>query len=869
MTFGSPTYARLMRGEDPIRRGTDESSSDDNDAGPSTWRSVRGRRPSAYPVGQPHISLGQGEPIRLGSDSEGHEADHRGESVFRRFSRVFTGRRHSEVPVQTQRHEEPLQGSRVNDTAGISIRDENGTTTLPQTPLRPHVPTPLGAVDEATSASGNASIEEHPTPTRAVPTPATSANDVPMSSQLPVNVNQPFAAGRAFSQTRDRPRSRTVSRRSSAPAFLPRDPVNLPPSRPISPLPSPSTPIDQMPDLRGASIDSNVEQEVTQRDNSRRLPPIDTGAQQRKTSLDPISPKNTTNAPTGQSDNLHARQESSDSRQDASADSTNDQGHSRQDSKFTDNAPKSPQQARAQGGSTSSAQSAAQRTRSRANTSTIPPATPEEPSSSQFPSTSNTPNRRRTIEIEEPPPPDRNTPEHQKVVEAARRKAEEERWKESRKRKMSLEAHRAMDEDRDPELSVLIDKHMRDIKRRKLVKMNRHRRVPNTTPIDDVVLTEAERKKVDEDARHAIRRQREKSLKAWYKRHPNDAKARKTWEKAELKLSKRPSSIDHSGFRSTTSSPIPCDGKVRPGPAPFNVRARFRYMKVRDVFCKTFKNGEGAMPISPDTSDVAGPSNRGGKGKGRAGDHETSPMSANRSDGTPYRTSSFTESLPGAAQSRRPSRPGSQRSTRSRQGSLTGRARSPPASTHLDDYPPVPPLPPGGSASGVGSSQGRGAPITYSSVNYREPFQCPTQEQDASAVERDMMSGGAGGLAGANTESKHDKGQQETQRRSRLHPWRMLRNTFRLDRRRDQRSFSPRLERCGRPLVRDGLPQVKVERSTSRSHSPNRYQRLRAAITRAFVRAGEIVTHFGEAMAGISVPTRFVMRVESPEGWPA
>ncbi|KAF2222672.1 hypothetical protein BDZ85DRAFT_131014 [Elsinoe ampelina] len=830
-----------MRGEDPIRRGADESSSDDTDAGPSTWRSVRGRRPTAYPVGQPHMALGQGEPIRLGSDSEGHEAGHRRENVFRRFSRAFTGRRHSELPVQTQRSEEPPPGPRVSDTAGISILDDNAATTLPQTPLRPHVPTPLGPVDEATSMSGqiseNGSVQEHPTPTRAIPTPATSTDGVPMSSQLPVNVNQPFAVGRAFSQTRDRPRSRTVNRRSSAPAFLPRDPVGLPPSRPISPLPSPSTPIDQMPDLRGASIDSIVEQEATQRDNSRRLPPIDTGAQQRKTSLDPISPKNTTNVPAGQSDNLHARQESSASGQDASADSTNDHGHSRQDSKFTDNAPKSPQQARAQGGSTSSAQSAAQRTRSRANTSTIPPATPEEPSSSQFPSTSNTPNRRRTIEIKEPPPPDRNTPEHQKVIEAARRKAEEERWKESRSRKMSLEAHRAMHEDRDTELSVLIDKHMRDIKRRKLAKMNHHRRVPNTTPIDDVVLTEAERKRVDEDARHALRHQREKNLKAWYKRHPKDAKARKTWEKAELKLSKRPSSIDHSGFRSTTSSPIPCDGKVRPAPSPFNVRARFRYMKVRDVFCKTFKSGEGAMPISPDTSDVAGPSTRRGKGKAQAADPETSSTRVNPSDGTPYRTSSFTESLPGAAQSRRPSRPGSQRSTQA--------------------------------PSSVGASQGHGMPVTYNPVNYREPFQCPTEEQNAGAVERDMMSGGAGGPAEADTESKHDKGQQEGPRRSRLHPWRMLRNTFRLDRRRDQRSFSPRLERRGRPLVRDSLPQAEVERSTSRSHRPSRYRRLRAAIARAFVRAGEIVTRFGEAMAGISVPTRFAMRVESPEGWPA
>ncbi|KAF4550632.1 Hypothetical protein D9617_16g014200 [Elsinoe fawcettii] len=358
---------------------------------PPKWKSVRGRRPTGYPlrdqypVGTPTLEVPQGSPLPLDSGSEESDGDVK-KNPFRRLSSIFSPRKRSKDEVQELDMGDPLSNT-VSEVAGISLAELDI--------VHAHRPSILDPVQEgvATSSAATTYQADLPTPTRAIPTPSASLEQVPMMNQLPVNRSQTFGVTRAMNDDPKKAKGKGLRRKSSIPNFS-LGPLDRQRQESLSiPLPSPSSTVEEMPDLMRcfSEIMDGFIPQCTTPGPSTRTPqplPISTQSQERKTSLEPVSPKTHSAAPTASHASCALRQTSLDAAQDARHNSETDSSRSRHDSRFSDSIQKtvqesSTQRQRSQGGSSSSTRLPLLSSRSYASTIAIPPAVPESSTAAQ------------------------------------------------------------------------------------------------------------------------------------------------------------------------------------------------------------------------------------------------------------------------------------------------------------------------------------------------------------------------------------------------------------------------------------------------------------------------------------------------------
>ncbi|PNS18230.1 hypothetical protein CAC42_7599 [Sphaceloma murrayae] len=659
--------------------------------------SVRDRRPTGYPgriypLGLPNEGMdGMPRPQNLPSDSE-----HTGKpSPFRRVSKLFRKRSTSYlITSSSSEREDPA----VSEDAGISMEDRAQREPLLPPAERSHTPDALDTVKEHTaqssssdadvsvqSSEGNLSIPT-PSPRFSPRRPSESAS---LRDQHSENVNQPFGVTKSMSQATDQPKT---SSKSSSIARPHRESLST------DPLPSPSSGVERMPDLiESFSETLNEHQEGHPPKFSHKgLPPIDTTASERKRSSIPISPKTTANPPaslpgilkkTSTVDTSEARNAST-----RRAEASSSAGHSRHDSQFSNHAHKS-----SNGGQTPH------------------------------------------VRIAEPTKPNRTTEEHQRVIESIAQQVRAEKIRLSKHgRRRSLEAVKAADEEKDLELADEIDRRMYLAKKEKWDANQAHRRHPSTTRIDDVVLSEADRKRVDRVARKTIERKRtvdKRKKEEDVKAEAKAAKKReKQFQKDELKIS----------TRMAEAAPADVTGESGPGPATLQSRRISRISEAVKAVSSGLNDAYKALSTKSHT--YKNPSYVG-KGKGREG--ESTPdhkFTTTRPDGTPYRRSSFVESVTSTGEGRAPPRASAQRegewascSSRRSSYSASGRgrdsSRTPSRRSHgqlraveseASSAPSVPPLPPMPSGNDSGPLFKRQAPLPFKTDDQITPIGPPT-----------------------------------------------------------------------------------------------------------------------------------------------
>ncbi|TKX19352.1 hypothetical protein C1H76_8538 [Elsinoe australis] len=667
-----------------------------------------------------------------------------------------------------QRHR-AMTLSRGSSLDGSPDSNESAAPTSTDDPIhKPSVLEPVKGNSAADPSNGDddtaANLGPKPLSETQTSKPRAQSVSFPIVEGDPANVKQLFGTTKAMSQGRTgvlpggSPRPRGISLPLSSFA--------------TDPLPSPGAGVDQMPDLMKMFSDSMEErrrnptpaaskfQPITpvptntqspereeQRDAPRSiasmnrpapLVPINTQSSERKTSLEPVSPKTTSGPPVNLRSILKKPSTSTSTNGDASKESNraSDSRHSRHDSTFSGPkskpgssstpvaVPEPASSATAKTGSSASSEtpvavpepsnSAKTKTGTSAS-STAGPSTPSTPvavpepaspataktemsaSSTAGPST-------RHIKIAEPERPDRDTEEHAKVKEAVNREIEAEKHRQQRgKRRMSLEATKAIDEDHDPELAEEIEKSMYATKKAKRDAMNLHRRSPSTIPVDDIILEEHERKDIDRVARKALARKRAVAAREADKQKRAIDKAAKkrqsNFQKHELKLSTHPAEDPNEDV-----------DEVEAGPGPAT-RATQTRERIKDAVNSVSDGLNQAFKALSPKSQASQTHFFRGKGKGRVLNPDPeSTMTSTRPDGSPYRRSSFVESVTSTSAPRNFSRPrneGEWAGSSSRRSSVTGasagrsrsrtpsqksRATSPPGASSDSPVPPVPPL---------------------------------------------------------------------------------------------------------------------------------------------------------------------------------
>ncbi|GAM90825.1 hypothetical protein ANO11243_088700 [Dothideomycetidae sp. 11243] len=101
---------------------------------------------------------------------------------------------------------------------------------------------------------------------------------------------------------------------------------------------------------------------------------------------------------------------------------------------------------------------------------------------------------------------DRDTDEHRRLTRQSIyvQDLEHLRTRSGRRRSLSIEATAALDDDEDPELAYEIEHNMLMSKRAEKLRRETHRRTPITTPVEDIVLSERQRKTAAKTGRKIV-----------------------------------------------------------------------------------------------------------------------------------------------------------------------------------------------------------------------------------------------------------------------------------------------------------------------------------------------------------------------------